>query len=318
MSDTSEATSRSRGPERVGLPALAWKVANALPRADRLALALRLLEAEADEITFKRAGIKWTAFAWDNIISHSLFVNGNFQGSEIRAVLDWMRRHGRIGGLRDSIIDLGANIGTSTLPFAMETNCRVIAIEPVPEIFAVLLRNVADNALSQRVTCVQAAVSATSADRVRMVLPAGNGGGGEVCRPGAEPNFTKDHLIRGVIDVPAMALDQLFDTHEVEPEQVAFVWSDTQGCEAEVIGTGRRLWSAGVPLFVEFDPRTWDHANGPETLVAAATECFAGFIPAELLLRDADAEARPIAELSEFCRAIGPLGSDVLLLPRNS
>jgi len=303
------------GRDRIGLLELAWQVTSALPRAERVALALRLIETEAEEITFRREGTRWTAFPWDHMISQSLFVHGNFQGPEVQAVLAWMTRHQRIAAARNIVVDVGANIGTSAIPFALASDCRVVAIEPVPETFAVLCRNVTDNGLAPRVTCIQAAISAARADRIRMILPAGNGGGGEVHHPGRAPTFSGRNPVRGMVDVPAMALDKLLDIHGIAPERVAFVWSDTQGCEAEVTGTGRRLWAAGVPLFAEFDPGTWDNGNGVEALLAAATGCFVGFVVAKTLIAHPTAKARPIAELADFCRAIGPEGSDALLLP---
>ena len=115
---------------------LALRIAAALPREDRARLALLLLEDEADEITFRREGTRWTAFPWDHFISRTLFVHGSFQKSELRALLAWFTRHSRFSAPRDVVIDLGANIGTSTIPITQQTGCRVIAVEPVPEIFA--------------------------------------------------------------------------------------------------------------------------------------------------------------------------------------
>ncbi len=107
----------------------------------------------------------------------------------------------------------------------------------------------------------------------------------------------------------------LLDARGVGPERVAFVWSDTQGCEADVIESGSPLWAAGVPLFAEFDPGTWGDANGAEALLAAAATRFAGFIAAATLIAYAAAQPRPMAELAAFCRTLGPEGGDVLLLP---
>jgi FkbM family methyltransferase len=293
---------------------LAGRVSEALSDAERRGFALRLLEAEADEITFRRNGIRWTAFPWDQRISGMLFVSGGFQEREVRALLRWMTRVGRLAAPRDVIVDVGANIGTSTLPFAMETGCRVLAIEPVPDVFAILRRNVVDNGLEGRVTCIPAAITAADRDNVGMVLPAGNSGGGEIQRPGRSPSFGPRHPVRGVVEVPACGLADLLDTHGIATERVAFVWSDTQGSEAEVIESGGRLWAAGVPLFAEFDPRTWGRDGGP-ALVSAATAHFGEFAPVESLFGDETARPRPIAELAAFCRALSPDGGDVLLLP---
>ena len=58
-----------------------------------------------------------------------------------------------------------------------------------------------------------------------MVLPASNGGG-EVSRPGREPGFAGQLRVRGTVDVPAIGLGDLLDSHSIAPDQVAFVWSD--------------------------------------------------------------------------------------------
>jgi hypothetical protein len=41
---------------------LAWRLAETLPRAERRKLALRLIEADAEEIVFRRSGCTWTGF----------------------------------------------------------------------------------------------------------------------------------------------------------------------------------------------------------------------------------------------------------------
>ena len=280
----------SDGPERLDLPELAWRVSRALSRAGRRTLALRLLEGEAEELTFRRKGTRWTAFPWDHTVSGSLFVFGSFQGREVRAVLGWMARHDRFASPRDVIVDVGANIGTSTIPFAQgRADCRVLAIEPVPDIFGVLCRNVADNGLAGRVTCVQTAISVSGRDRVQMILPTGNGGGGELRRPDRPASFATRDGVRGVVDVPAAGLTAVLDTEGVRPDQVVFVWSDTQGCEADVIASGSALWAGGVPLFVELDPMTWGGPEGAEVISAAAMGHFTGFIDAETLMADAAA-----------------------------
>jgi FkbM family methyltransferase len=286
----------------------------ALPLDDRRALAMSLIENDVAEITFRRDGTTWTIAPWDIMISHRLFVDGNFQGREIEAVLAWMRRNGRFAAPRDCIVDAGANIGTSTIPFAQATTCRVLAIEPMPEPFALLSRNVANNGLAARVTCIRSAVVAGLRDVVHMVLPAENGGGGEVVRADRELSFAGRARVRSEAQAPAAGLSAILAGQGVAPEHVAFVWSDTQGCEVDVIETGRALWSAGAPLFVEFDPGVYG-LEGTTPLVAAALAHFAAFIPAEALIANPAVAARPIAALPAHCLAQSKSVSDCLLIP---
>jgi len=212
------------------------------------------------------------------------------RGAEVKGLLDWLTNHGRFAAPRDFVIELGANIGTSTIPIAQHTGCRVVAVESVPEIFAVLCRNVADNGLAPRVTCVQAAISTAVSGRLQMIMPGDKGGGSEISRLDREPSFAGQLRIRGTVEVPALALGDLLDAHGVAPERIAFVWSDTQGCEAGDRNRYSPLCS-GRPAIRGIRP---DGVGGPEgaaALVAAATARFAGFIPADTLV--ADAAARP-------------------------
>jgi len=64
----------------VNMAELALRIAAALPRSDRARLALLLRKDEAEEITFRRDGTRWTGFLWDHFISETLFVHGSFQG----------------------------------------------------------------------------------------------------------------------------------------------------------------------------------------------------------------------------------------------
>ena len=305
-------------PSHVGLPALARRLVEALPREARLELALQLIETEAAEITFRREEATWTGFPWDRIVSGTLFIYGSYQKPETQAVLLWMQQHLRLASPRAIIIDIGANIGTTTIPFARQSDCRVLAIEPIPEVFAVLCRNVADNGLCDRVVTIQSAILRTGNDHVLMILPQGNSGAGEVARANQPPTFAGQYSVRSQTWVPATGLDQLLDRHGVAVDQVAFVWADAQGSEVDVIETGPSLWKAGVPLYAEFDPRTWRNEKGRESIVAAAARHFAGFIPVEDLIATADPAIRPIVKLGAYSQALGPFGSDVLLLPERS
>lgn len=74
-------------------------------------------------------------------------------------VLGAYRKHLR-EPLRGAVVDLGANIGTSTLDLLSHfPSIRVFAWEPNPETFARLERNIVSNGLSDRVTIHRAAAA---------------------------------------------------------------------------------------------------------------------------------------------------------------
>ena len=126
-------------------------------RRQRRVRALHLLEGEAERMTFRRGDLQWTTYVKD-YISRRLFIRGEYQVKEIKALMDWLSGPRGPDAARAIIVDAGANIGTTALPMARMTDKRIIAIEPVPSNFELLQRNVEDNGLADRITCVQMAV----------------------------------------------------------------------------------------------------------------------------------------------------------------
>ncbi|MGH7450316.1 MAG: hypothetical protein ACRENG_03155, partial [bacterium] len=104
---------------------LLWRISRRLDLVDRRYLAWRLMQPEAEQVTFRRDRTLWTVNILDSVIASSLFQLGNFQGREMQALLAWMKHHGRFTGQRNVIIDVGANIGTTSIPFAQETGCYI-------------------------------------------------------------------------------------------------------------------------------------------------------------------------------------------------
>jgi FkbM family methyltransferase len=295
----------------IGLPGLAWRLAEALPLAERRKFALQLIESDAEEIVFRRGGVIWTGFVWDRIVTGNLFAHGSVQLGEIKSLLAWMKRHRRLASPHDVIVDVGANLGTTAIPFARNTNCQILAIEPVPELHTMLCRNIAANGLGERIKSIAVAIAAGRAKQVRMALCDENSGAAEVVRPGQKASFAGKVAIRRHMNVRAAGLETLLAENGMEPNRVAFVWADVQGSEADVIATGPQLWAAGVPLFCEVDPRLWANGKDPGDFLRQATRHFSRFIPAKTLA--GKARPRPIAGLPAFCRGLTTPGCDVLL-----
>jgi hypothetical protein len=127
-----------------------------LSEHERRVLAMLLLSLEDDVVlTFERGGFTWTVDAGDEI-GRYLFSEGSYEGEELDAVLSWLRvnRPARSFG---TFVDLGANVGTTTLPVA-RAGWKVIAVEPVPTTFEWLVANVEANGLSDRAVCAQKAI----------------------------------------------------------------------------------------------------------------------------------------------------------------
>ncbi len=79
---------------------------------------------------------------------------GLHEASEMAFVLHLLRAN-------ELFLDVGANVGSYTVLAAGAAKARVIAVEPIPSTFEVLQRNVALNALDDRVDCHRLGLSDT-------------------------------------------------------------------------------------------------------------------------------------------------------------
>ncbi|MGH7452617.1 MAG: FkbM family methyltransferase [bacterium] len=164
-----------------------WRILCSLPQQERFHLALRVLQDDVDKMVFRKNGVLWTGYSWDSSIAWPLLVDGHYQGREIDALISWMKEHGRLESDQKVIIEVGANIGTTSIPLTLSTNCHILAIEPVPENLSLLRENVMQNGLQDRVTCIQKAIS-RQPGTTQMVLAKYRCGGSAIKQE--QPNFT--------------------------------------------------------------------------------------------------------------------------------
>lgn len=273
--------------------------------AERRAFALALLADDGMVLTFERDGITWTTDIDSTEICLGLVTKGSYQGEELSAVLDWVRAN-RAG--RSTIVDVGANIGTTSIPFA-RAGYSVIAIEAVPSTFELLSTNVRRNNLEDRVRCVPVAVA--EGETVTMLL-AGPSGVSESLGSGSPDRTSEGRAVVERLEVAGEGLASILHRHGLAPESIALVWSDTQGAETGVIRTGGDIWKT-VPLYAEFWPDGLEAHGGLDEFVDEASRWFASFLTVAEMTKP-----RPVRELHDLARSLKTDGTgttDVLLVP---
>ncbi|MGH2956733.1 MAG: FkbM family methyltransferase [Solirubrobacterales bacterium] len=269
-------------------------------------------------ISFRRRGFHWTGFAWDSHVTWSIYAHGDYQGEERRAVVRWLRRNGYLTEGRDLVVEVGANIGTTSLPLARDDGCRVLAIEPDPDNFELLQANVRRNGLEDRIACERAAVAGRSG-AATLVVPAEASGGAQILRSGGgPPRFGGDLSgeIRGFARTRTAPLSELLRERAIDPTTIAFVWSDAQGSDGYVISTAPELWAAGVPLYMELWPAGMAQQGCADAVRAAQRYGFRAFIECGKLIAREVPVAQPITELRRLADSLqGNDQTDVLLIP---
>jgi FkbM family methyltransferase len=250
----------------------------------------------------------------DPHIGFGLFVDDGFQQAQLRALLAWLAAHGRGLTSRSVFVDVGANIGTTSIPVAHEYGCRVLAIEPAPAVFDLLRQNVAANALGEHVMLLNAAVVG-SPGIVRMAC-SHDCGDTFVVRPGTPSEVHARS--RASIECRGVPLDAALREKSVIAADVTVIWADVQGCEVDVIETGAEVWAAGAPLWAEFETPVLALQGTLDRFFAAAETHFDRFIDARDLMNEGVAcRPRPIHHLSQVLPKDGDrlFSTDVLLLP---
>lgn len=80
-------------------------------------------------------------------------------------------------------------------------------------------------------------------------------------------------------EVRAITLDEYADSVALAPESIFFVWIDVEGFEPDVIEGGKKIIrSAGVPIFIEYNPSIYKKRGTYEKAVESWKNLFSYFI----------------------------------------
>ncbi len=173
------------------------------------------------------------SFEDDHITEHLVHLHG-YQRSDIAMLVSFIRQG-------DVILDVGAHIGTFSVPFARAAapDGRVTAFEPVADHVELLRRNIAANELADAIDVVPSAVARRDTELfVRRVD--GNSGATSFSRESGE----------AVDDLDVVTLDDWWRSRGRPPVNVVKI--DVEGMEFDALASGREMVAARRPL-VDFE-----------------------------------------------------------------
>lgn len=193
------------------------------------------------------------------------------------------------------MIDIGANIGTTSLTRVLLGDfARAYAAEPDAVNYECLVRNVVDNGASGLVLPERLAI----ADRDGWL-------------PLQRSSSRTRHLVADRLpagkeadSVPCLRLDGWLQRLDVDPQEIGFVKSDTQGWDGAVLaGAPATLARKHIAWQIEYAPSMLRRARWtPERLFALLTANFTHFID---MRSDSGSRSRPVAELADRLAYIG-------------
>jgi len=168
-------------------------------------------------------------------------------------------------------LDIGANIGLTTIPIARHHLVTCKAFEPEPRIFRYLIENLRRNCKSGNVETFNLALSDQRGTAV-FELADDNLGDNRIRLCNVEGSFGEAR--RRVITVPTARLDDVVGIASL-PQPIV-VKMDVQGAECRVLAGGSAVLDAAAMLTFEFWPYGIRRlGSDPESLVAFITTHFA-------------------------------------------
>jgi FkbM family methyltransferase len=211
-----------------------------------------------DTITFSTIQGKFTVSCRDQGIGKTLFGYKQFEGNLIKETFLHLQSRGKIpSNGTGTIVDIGANIGVIGIGAAyMGLVKNIIAIEPDPNNFALLTRNIQQNGLDDRSVCLPYAVAEQEGE-LQFELSRDNFGDHRL----HSDNFISsgkelfDESKRQIIHVRSKPLDEIVNQlSDKFTNDISLVWVDVQGYEGYVFSSGHTFFKRGMPVMVEIWP----------------------------------------------------------------
>jgi FkbM family methyltransferase len=176
-----------------------------------------------------------------------------------------------------SFIDVGANIGTTSIPALLTHGFETaVAIEPEPETVRVLRMNVLLNGLEDRVTVLGVAAS-NEVGSSELVVYRSRGGKHWIATDRAKlrrKNLAENHE---VLPVETVTLDHLVETGMIDPERTALLWMDAEAHEGHILEGASSLLARGTPLVTEWNPVILDRVGDRGKIERSVAESYTHF-----------------------------------------
>jgi FkbM family methyltransferase len=189
----------------------------------------------------------------DQAILPEYAATGTFAPTVMQTMLDFF------GDAPGTYMDIGANIGLTTIPLARKARIHCLAFEPEPKNFECLKWNVARNAEGASIELHHLALFA-SRGTMSMALADENIGDHRLTREGVAGRRT--------IQIPTVPLDDFLD-RVAGPLAIKV---DTQGAEPFIIAGGEKAFARAGLIAMEFCPYLMRQLGGdPGVVIDLAT-----------------------------------------------
>ncbi|MGH9156466.1 MAG: FkbM family methyltransferase [Acidimicrobiales bacterium] len=248
----------------------------------------------------------------DQELGRLVFMTGGYERIYMEHALRYLEEVGASPPPGSTFVDIGANIGTSTLDAILHFGfTRAVSFEPEAASHRLLKLNLVLNGVEDRVDAHRLALS--DHDGVGVLrLSQDNLADHRV----EEPTVSGDAAIAGSVQqIECGRLDSLVLAGKPPLDEIGLVWIDAQGHELFVLRGAEQVTRAGVPVVMEYWP-TGLAANGSaEALGTLLADNYDVAIDLHRLAHGLRNEAiLPTAALADLHRRYPDGHTDLLLL----
>ena len=151
---------------------------------------------------------------------------------------------------RTIIIDIGANIGTASVPACVDNNFELIAIEPSKENLSLLLKNIFINGIKAKIYCC-ALVDKVTENYIKLFINKGNTGANSLSSSwNPSVNLDDNKLVEFV---PCKTFDEIFFENNIDIKKIIIIKIDVEGVEEAVLSGSRKFLEINTaPILLEY------------------------------------------------------------------
>lgn len=224
-----------------------------------------------DNLTTTVDGIRYRVSTRDQAVGRVLYMGRVPDGDLLTGYFDLIGDEvGRPAVKGTTCLEIGANIGTTTLPIVLRHGAgRCIALEPAPANLVLLRANLAANGVGPDRVSVLPVAASERRGTVEFELSGVNSGDHRVRHrdgPGEKEPELYSEKNRPVISVPTERVDDILAEQDVDLNDLGLAWIDTQGHEGHVLAGAHRLLASTAPVIMEYWPYGLRRAGGLELL----------------------------------------------------
>lgn len=261
-------------------------------------------------------GLHYVGTAADNAVMWSMYTRSTSHASdELKLFHGLVKKfYGDVDDSRGYFLELGANIGTAGIYFCKKIapHLKWLAFEPDAENFKLLRVNTILNDMEDRAILVNCGLG-DKFDELTMYRNLSNPGGN-----GLFNNWLPSERNAPTETIEIIPLDAFLAENKIAASEVKYIWIDTEGFEAQVLFGAKNLLSQNAPpIFMEFNPMTWNKTGYFEKFVALLKSVgYTHFIWVLEMIQSGQEKIYPIEKLFDWQNSdawIGSLG-DIFLI----